>query len=110
MTKSTRPGVGRRNFLRGAAVAGAATLAKPIAGQAQAPVAPRPVTPPPSPDGETGAVPHVEMLTQDNCGSDFMVDCIKSLGVEYIASNPGSSFRSMQDSVITYGGNKAPEF
>lgn len=115
MAKSVRSGVGgsgvgRRNFLRGAAVAGAATLAKPIAGQAQAPVAPRPTTPLPSAAGETGAVPHVEMLTQETCGSDFMVDCLKALNIEYIASNPGSSFRSLQDSVITYGGNKAPEF
>jgi acetolactate synthase-1/2/3 large subunit len=115
MAKSTRSGVkstgvGRRNFLRGAAVAGAATLAKPITAQAQATTAPKPTTPLPSAAGETGPVPHVEVLTQNTCGSDFMIDCIKSLGVEYIASNPGSSFRSMQDSVITYGGNKAPEF
>jgi len=43
-------------------------------------------------------------------GSDFMVDVIKATGIEYIASNPGSSFRSLQESIINYGGNKKPEF
>jgi acetolactate synthase-1/2/3 large subunit len=38
-----------------------------------------------------------------------MVDVIKSLPVEYIFSSPGSSFRSLHESVVNYGGNK-PEF
>jgi thiamine pyrophosphate-dependent acetolactate synthase large subunit-like protein len=42
-------------------------------------------------------------------GSDFMVDVIKTLNVEYVAANPGSSFRSLHESVVNYGGNKAPE-
>jgi thiamine pyrophosphate-dependent acetolactate synthase large subunit-like protein len=42
-------------------------------------------------------------------GSDFMVDVIKTLGVEYVAANPGSSFRSLHESVVNYGGNKLPE-
>jgi acetolactate synthase-1/2/3 large subunit len=39
-----------------------------------------------------------------------MIDVIKSLGLEYICANPGSSFRGLQESVVNYGGNKAPEF
>src|SRR5258705_12376370 len=39
-----------------------------------------------------------------------MVDVLKSLGLEYIASNPGSSFRGLHESIINYGGNEAPEF
>jgi len=42
-------------------------------------------------------------------GSDFMVDVIKSLDLEYISTNPGSSFRSIQESLVNYGGNKKPE-
>jgi acetolactate synthase I/II/III large subunit len=42
--------------------------------------------------------------------SDFMVDVIKKLGIEYVASNPGSSFRGLQESIVTYGGNTRPEF
>ena len=39
-----------------------------------------------------------------------MVDIIKSLGIEYVAANPGSSYRGLHESVINYGGNKNPEF
>ncbi|NDD24536.1 MAG: thiamine pyrophosphate-binding protein, partial [Betaproteobacteria bacterium] len=42
-------------------------------------------------------------------GSDFMIDVIKSLNVEYVAANPGSSFRSLHESVVNYGANKSPE-
>jgi thiamine pyrophosphate-dependent acetolactate synthase large subunit-like protein len=43
-------------------------------------------------------------------GADFMVDVFKTLGFEYCAANPGSSFRGLQESLITYGGNKSPEW
>ena len=39
-----------------------------------------------------------------------MVDVIKSLGVPYVCGNPGSSFRGLQESIVTYGGNEQPEF
>ena len=51
-----------------------------------------------------------EVLTLDRSGSDFMVDVIKSLGIEYVCSVAGSSFRALHESVINYGGNKNPEF
>ena len=38
-----------------------------------------------------------------------MVDIIKALGIEYIAANPGSSFRALHESIVNYGGNKNPE-
>lgn len=73
---------------------------------------PRPAGPPPpmSPQAETGTPPSVDVLTADRTGSDFMVDVIKSLGFEYLCANPGSSFRGLHESIINYGGNKAPEF
>ena len=43
-------------------------------------------------------------------GSDFMVDVIKTLNIEYVCSNPASSFRALHESLIDYGGNKKPEF
>src|SRR5204862_5510347 len=43
-------------------------------------------------------------------GSDFMVDVFKTLGIEYIAANPGSSFRGLQESFINYGKNTSPEW
>jgi len=39
-----------------------------------------------------------------------MVDVMKALDFEYVASNPGSSFRGIHESIINYGHNQAPEF
>ncbi len=63
-----------------------------------------------SPVAEEGTPSNVGVLTVDRTGSDFMVDVIKSLGIEYICANPGSSFRGLHESVINYGGNRDPEF
>src|SRR5919204_862973 len=38
-----------------------------------------------------------------------MVDVIKSLGIEYAACNPGSSFEGLHESLINYGNNTMPE-
>src|SRR5258708_9249609 len=63
---------------------------------------------PPMADADPPAEP--EVLTCDRSGSDFMVDVIKSLGMEYVCSVAGSSFRALHESVINYGGNSNPEF
>ena len=42
--------------------------------------------------------------------SDFMVDVIKSMKIEYIYSNPASSFRGLHESLINYGKNSKPDF
>lgn len=42
-------------------------------------------------------------------GSDFMVDVLKDLDLEYITTNPGSSFRGLHESIVNYGGNSQPE-
>src|SRR2546428_10589970 len=60
----------------------------------------------PPPGAETGTPPEVDVLTADHCGSDFMVDVIKSLDIEYFCANPGSSFRALHESIINYGGDK----
>ena len=41
-------------------------------------------------------------------GSDFMIDVIKALDLEYMSTNPGSSFRSLHESLVNYGGNRSP--
>ena len=109
MAKSRRFSAERRKFLKGAAVAGAATLATP-GQQAVAAPARRVTAPLQDPRGETGTPPEVEVLTADHCGSDFMVDVIKSLDIEYFCANPGSSFRALHESIVNYGGNQKPEF
>ena len=111
MAKSRKFSADRRKFLKGAAVAGAATLAAPGKSAVAAPAARGAGrTPPQDPRAETGTLPEVDVLTTDHCGSDFMVDVIKSLEIDYICANPGSSFRALHESIINYGGNQKPEF
>jgi acetolactate synthase I/II/III large subunit len=42
-------------------------------------------------------------------GSDVIVDMLKAFEIEYVALNPGSSYRGLHDSLINYGGNRMPE-
>src|SRR6202022_4956586 len=97
--------VDRRKFLKGAAagaaglVASASAVAVPKVLPTQsaiAPIMPKELDP-------SG----VDVLTVERSGSDFMVDVLKSLGLEYIASNPGSSFRALHDTVINLWVNRA---
>jgi acetolactate synthase I/II/III large subunit len=93
----------RRAFLKGAAASAAAVIstqlaaANNVAEGAQS-----------NSDGAEKAPSRDKVIARP--GSDFMVDVIKATGIEYIASNPGSSFRSLQESIVNYGGNKKPEF
>src|SRR5690348_10474876 len=111
--------VGRRGFLKGAAgaAAGAAALATSTpAAKAQAPE--RAATPLPSTALAAaeksppirGDVSTVDVYTTDRPGADFMVDVIKTLNFDYVCANPGSSIRGLHESLVNYGGNKAPEF
>ena len=101
----------RRNFLKGAGLAGAAALTTPLTAVAQtAPAQNSNAVPLPNRSAETAPPPELEVLTQGKSGSDFMIDCLKSLGFEYMAANPASSFRGLHELLINYGGNKDPEF
>lgn len=42
-------------------------------------------------------------------GSDVIVDLLRAQGIEYVALNPGATFRGLHDSLVNYGGNRAPE-
>ena len=96
--------VDRRGFLRGAAtgaaMGAAGLIAKPPIALAQQQAAQKP----------EAATSPVEVSPNTRCGADFMVDVIKSLGIEYCAANPGTSFRGLHEAVINYGNNKDPEF
>ena len=80
--------VGRRGFLTGAGAAAGLAMAPQVA------------------VAQTSAI---EVKTPVKPGSDFMVDVIRSLGIEYCAANPGSSFRGIHESIVNYAGNKMPE-
>jgi thiamine pyrophosphate-dependent acetolactate synthase large subunit-like protein len=102
----------RRHFLKGAAAGAASAFAVKGTAQAQqnagaaAPGAVRPTeadgradfSPPDRPD---------QFVRQP--ASDFMVDVLKNLDLDYCAVNPGSSFEGLHESIINYGGNSKPE-
>ena len=107
MSEDKKAGVDRRTFLKSAA-AGAGVAAGTVL--AQSPEAAKQEAPP----KEGSAKPKKEKklpgdIVIDRPGSDFMIDVIKTLDLEYMSTNPGSSFRSIHESLVNYGGNKKPE-
>ena len=100
MAESEKNSVDRRDFIKLAA-SGAATLIASTQALKAEEAEPAVAAPEPS---------DAEVLTTDRPGSDFMVDVLKTLNFEYIASNPSSDLRGLQESLINYGGNKNPEW
>src|SRR5205085_8366525 len=113
MEKSKRNRFNRRGFLKGAAIGAATLVTKPELEARQVQTAASGTAPLPTARAlaaETEPVStDVQVLTTDHPGADFMVDVIKSLGFEYLAANPGSSFRALHESFINHGGNQEPE-
>src|SRR5215216_85951 len=87
----------RRDFLKSAAAAAAASTAATTATTVAQAAEPK----------KEKQIPGDIVI--EHPGSDFMVDVIKTLGLKYIATNPGASFRSLHESLVNYGGNKDPE-
>src|SRR3989442_8119097 len=112
MANSKHP-VGRRRFLKGAAVSAAALVAKTAPVTAQPQESPRPATPTTPTNAQlaadTEAPRRAAARIVEHPASDFMVDVIKHLGFEYVGANPGSSFEGLHESIINYGANKMPE-
>ena len=92
MAKSKKS-VDRRKFLSGAAGLIATTPAAFAQRAAEKPEA-------------TGGA--VDVTSNVRCGADFMVDVIKSLGIEYCAANPGTSFRGLHESSSTTAATRTP--
>jgi thiamine pyrophosphate-dependent acetolactate synthase large subunit-like protein len=42
--------------------------------------------------------------------SDFMLDVLKKLGMEYVGANSGTTVLALHESIVNYGGNVMPEF
>jgi acetolactate synthase-1/2/3 large subunit len=99
--------IDRRNFLKSAAVtAGAVTAsAMAVTASVNAQAADAAAA---APGAKKPAKREVHKIIP-RPGSDFMVDVIKTLDLKYIAANPGSSFRSLHESVVNYGKNTKPE-
>lgn len=113
MAESKLPALHRRRFLQGVVAAGGATITPPQTVQAQATAKPNGTSPTPSAAAkasERDRPPESERLTAEKTGSDFMVDVCKTIGLDYVASCPGSTFRALQESFINYGQNRRPEW
>ncbi|MBT4741105.1 MAG: thiamine pyrophosphate-binding protein [Rhodospirillaceae bacterium] len=129
-SQKTKASVGRRNFLKTAVVAGAST-ALPTDSEAAtgkkaasdssssqglaAPSAEQMNMEASTPEQLAEAQPdqlaaNTESGAAKSFGSDFMIDVMKSLDLDYVFSNPGSSFLGLHESITVYGGNSKPEF
>ena len=112
MSKTRRDNIeqdaNRRNFLKGTAAAAGAALAAVSAttrlAQAAETAADKPAAAKPAAEKK---LPSETFIT--NPGSDFMADVLKTIGLQYVAINPAAGFRSLQESIINYSGNKNPE-
>ena len=98
--------IDRRTFLKGAAASAGAAAATALA---QAPGTAKPEAGAKDGEKKKKDKPRPGDIVIDRPGSDFMVDVIKTLDLEYISTNPGSSFRSIHESLVNYGGNRKPE-
>ena len=107
--RSNSPDVARRNFLKGASVAGAAALAAPTAANA-IPAPPQPklkaTLPGPLQIAADTQPPNKDPATQTTSGGDFMVDVFKTLEIDYLAMNCASSFRGLHEAIINGKNNK----
>ena len=104
---------GRRNFLKGATVVGAAALANPAAASPQlagAAVKTRKAdVPGPELTARETQPPPKDPVNQSSSGGDFMVDVLKTLDIDYLAMNCASSFRGLHEAILNYGNNTKPE-
>ena len=111
--RSNAPDAGRRNFLKGATLAGAAALAPPVAASTQASDPPKGSTKAAVPGPRLAAAetmpPSKDPVSQTTSGGDFMVDVFKTLDIDYLAMNCASSFRGLHEAVLNHGGNTKPE-
>jgi thiamine pyrophosphate-dependent acetolactate synthase large subunit-like protein len=106
MAKPTDTPVDRRVFIKHAVAGAAALTSTPAIAGVHANVVQGPAAGAIEP-AQSGA--EAEALTQGSSGSDYMLDVFKSLGLDYVCANPGSSFRGLHESVVNHGGNSHPE-
>src|SRR5687768_10182123 len=114
-SERAQTGLNRRGFLKGAATGAALAAAAPMA-KAQEPSAYQASLSAPTYQQIERDTLRIEPPSPERAvlrpGSDLMVLVLKDLGIEYVASNPGSSFEGLQESVANYGEppNRMPEW
>jgi thiamine pyrophosphate-dependent acetolactate synthase large subunit-like protein len=117
--ESSGSGINRREFLGTGAAAGAASLIPGSSNAAPQESASRGSAklPPPTPEQMAREVgdarpPSIVERAVARPGSDLIVQVLRDLEIEFVASNPGSSFEGLQESILNYGEtpNVMPEF
>ena len=110
--ESKQTGVGRREFFKEATVGAAAVVATGSFRSVGA-AEPRPGVMRPTEaqaQAETGSTPapaNPRIVSQP--GSDFMLDVLRSLDIQYAAINPGSAFKGLHESLINHSAGTQPE-
>ena len=111
--RSNSPDVGRRNFLKGATLAGAAALTTPVTANTPISGVPQVRSKASVPGPKLAAAetmpPLKDPVSQSTSGGDFMVDVFKTLDIDYLAMNCASSFRGLHEAALNHGGNTKPE-
>jgi acetolactate synthase-1/2/3 large subunit len=98
-SKEEENSVDRRSFIKAAAASGAALAAGTQSLSAQVSGA----------TAATAAAAEVEIVSDGQHGSDFMMDVLKQFDFEFMTINTHSDSAGLQESVINYTGNKNPE-
>ena len=100
----SRSGPDRRKFLAGAALGGAAALGAAPPAKSQTAPAASPVASPAAAaraaaaeNARSNAAAEAVPITVSDPGSDFMVNVLKTLDLEYVAVNPGGSIRGLHE-------------
>jgi acetolactate synthase-1/2/3 large subunit len=101
--------LGRRAFLRDAVI-GAAAVGAPVAVPAiEERDSPRSVPLVADVTAERAAPPAYVGPAQMPCGSDYMLDVVRNLGIDHFAFIPGNTFKGLHESVVNYGMVTAPK-
>src|SRR5262245_46305646 len=107
--RDNSPAIGRRNFLKGATLAGAAAISATPAANAipvPSPAKLKASLPGPLQIAADTQSPVKDPATQTSSGGEFMVDVFKTLDIDYLAMNCASSFRGLHEAVLNYNNNK----
>jgi acetolactate synthase-1/2/3 large subunit len=101
--------LGRRKFLTGATLTGAAALGAPLLPAAAQTTAdatdPAQRVPQPNLRAETQPPP-ADPVTQTSSGGDFMAEVLNDLKLDYLAINCASSFRGLHEANLNHTDNK----
>ncbi len=100
----------RRNFLKGAGLAGAAAAVTAPGAAVALSAAPlekaKAKLPGPMQTAVETLAPAKDPVNQTSSGGDYMADVINSLGIEYFSINCASSYRGLHEAIINHSNNK----